>query len=50
MGGGVKNWSKLPMDSTKTLPTWAKLEKFPTLFMDVSFYIQLDYKDINSSL
>ena len=24
VGGGVKNWSKLPMDSTKKLPTWAR--------------------------
>ena len=23
-GGGVKNWSKLPTDSTKKLPTWGR--------------------------
>ena len=23
-GGGVKNWSKLPTDSTKILPTWGR--------------------------
>ena len=23
-GGGVKNWSKLPTDSTKKLPTWRR--------------------------
>ena len=22
--GGVKNWSKLPTDSTKKLPTWGR--------------------------
>ena len=29
--GGVKNWSKLPMDSTKKLPTWGSgfLKKKP---------------------
>ena len=37
--GGVKNWSKLPTDSTKKLPTWGKggvknPEKLPTSFMD----------------
>ena len=39
-GGGFKNWSKLPTDSTKKLPTWPgewgvkNLEKLPTSFMD----------------
>ena len=29
-GGGVKNWSILPTDSTKKLPTWGKeVEKTP---------------------
>ena len=38
-GGGGKNWSKLPTDSTKKLPTWGRgaskvKEKLPTSFMD----------------
>ena len=38
-GGGVKNWSRLPSDSTKKLPTWGRRvskirKKLPTSFMD----------------
>ena len=37
-GGGVKNWSKLLMNSTKKLPIWERgvsnPEKLPTSFMD----------------
>ena len=38
-GGGVKNWSKLPTDSTKKLLTWGEggvknSKHLPTLFID----------------
>ena len=38
-GGGVKNWSKLPTDTTKKLASWGRgvskiRKKLPTSFID----------------
>ena len=47
-GGGVKDWSKLTIDSNKTMPTWgrgvSKIQKNADIVYGWSLiYILLDY-------